>query len=321
MTTVNIHKSKFIITLLNQMLHAFSILNKSDRSLNQVAAKIKELMDKPEIDGDELAKLLMKAKVIIESYEIKPKSDKPKDDPLADLPLILYSIFEELENIIATQKVMDKISGKTKHATLNKKLEKFCNAIDLKKKLAATNTTPSPKDKGVLTFHPEAIKNISEWIEKAIRQCVKKINDKHKNDLWIAIVFTKQDNSSCNIHIQNIQWKGSVFSFDIKFDTNAKLVEPQIVMPPYATEMLHASPHLKTFIEKLMDELSEAIQLPRLSEEKDLWWKDDKTGKLIRPAYLGENKHQPPKISWSLVDAFTYVEEEKNTPRKIEPPK
>ena len=130
MTVVNIHKSKFLITLLNHMLHAFDLLNKHDPALNQVAAKIKELISKPEIDGDYLTKLLTKAKMVVEGYDLK-LLDRPKNDPIADLPLMLYSIFEELDNVITKKRVMDRISAKGKTASVKAQIEKYCSAIGI----------------------------------------------------------------------------------------------------------------------------------------------------------------------------------------------
>ena len=115
--------------LLNKMLLGFTALNKSDPKLNQVAEKIKELLIAPQVDADYILQLITNAKEIVESYGVQPISDKPTDDPISGLPGIFYTIMEELDHLATTQRVMDKLSGKTRREEIKIKLAAFHRAL------------------------------------------------------------------------------------------------------------------------------------------------------------------------------------------------
>jgi hypothetical protein len=125
MTDLHLTPNTFLFHLLTNLLIGLTALNKDDPSLRQVADKINHCLLGAIISGEELLKTLHQAKEIVSSYGIKPKGDLPSNDPVADLPGILYNAINEVDHLITKEQVMDKISMERKITKIWEKLAAY----------------------------------------------------------------------------------------------------------------------------------------------------------------------------------------------------
>lgn len=130
MTDISISQNKFLSHLLASLLAGLTALNNHDPSLQQVATKINGYLGAPlKVSGEELLETLHKIKDIVSSYGIQPKSDLPSNDPVADLPGLIYNALNEVDHLITKEQVMDKVSMERKIGKLWDKLATYHSLV------------------------------------------------------------------------------------------------------------------------------------------------------------------------------------------------
>jgi hypothetical protein len=126
MTQINIHKSKFLVHLLTNILEGLLLLGKHDPAIKDIHQKINWFLTAPEVDGEQLVDILMKARDIVDSYDVEPDGDEPiEKDTVANLPGYLFNAIEELDLLITTERVKSKGSIKNKIEAIKEKLNAF----------------------------------------------------------------------------------------------------------------------------------------------------------------------------------------------------